>query len=198
MRSRVEPDRPVPEETDEDLARASAGGSERAFEDLVRRHQRGVYALARRFTRNHEDADDVAQESLLRAWRGIAAYDPSRPFRPWLYRIVVNTALNHLRAVRSRKEDELGEPDGLPAPPDSSGSDPEREWSGEAAARAVHRAMARLRPEERAILHLRLREEMNYRDMAGTLGVRIGTVMSRLSRARDALRRELAREGIDA
>ena len=86
-------------------------------EDLVRRHQRGVYALARRFTRNHEDADDVAQESFLRAWRGITAYDPSRPFRPWLYRIVVNTALNHLRAIRNRKEDELGESDGLPAPP---------------------------------------------------------------------------------
>jgi len=198
MRSRVEPDRPIPDETDEALARSSAAGSEGAFEDLVRRHQRGVYALAQRFTRNHDDADDVAQDSFLRAWRGIAAYDPSRPFKPWLYRIVVNTALNHLRTIRNRKEDDLGETDGLPALPDSSGSDPEQEWSGEATARAVHRAMARLRPEERAILHLRVREEMGYRDIAVTLGVRIGTVMSRLSRARDALRRELAREGIEA
>jgi len=197
MRSRVETDRAMPGVTDEALARASAEGDDRAFEELVRRHQRGVYALARRYTRNHEDADDVAQESFLRAWRAIGSYDAARPFKPWLYRIVVNAALNHLRTVRNRKEDELGDPDGLPAQPASAGSDPLAASAGRDAIQAVRRAMARLRPEERAVLHLRTTEEMGYRDMAAALGVAIGTIMSRLSRARAALRRELAREGIE-
>lgn len=198
MRSRIEPRPGVGEETDEDLARRSAQGSEEAFEDLVRRHQRGVHALAWRYTRRHEDADDVAQEAFVRAWRAMGEFDPSRSFKPWLYRIVVNTSLNHLRAIRNRREDDLGEPDGLPALTDSSGPDPADSSIGEETTRAVRRAMARLRPDEQAVLHLRIHEEMGYRDMAVALGVRIGTIMSRLHRARAALRRELAREGIES
>jgi RNA polymerase sigma-70 factor, ECF subfamily len=197
MRSRVEPDRDATAEADEALAREAARGSSGAFDALVRRHQRGVYALARRLVREHGDADDVAQVTFLRAWGAIGSYDPSRPFKPWLYRIATNTALNHLRTIRGRREEDLGEPEGLPARIASPGPDPDAEWRTGVALAAIDRAMSRLKPEERAVLHLRAEEEMGYRDMAVALGVRPGTVMSRLHRARAALRRELLREGME-
>src|SRR4026209_1145048 len=82
---------------DPDLARARSGDRE-AFGRLVRRHQRRVYAAALHICGNHSDADDVTQESFVRAYRGLASFDGRADFFTWLYRVTVNTALNALRS----------------------------------------------------------------------------------------------------
>src|SRR5688500_1868640 len=82
---------------DQDLDRARQGDRE-AFGRLVRRHQRRVYAAALHILGNHGDADDVTQETFVRAYRGIATFDGRADFFTWLYRITVNTALNHVRS----------------------------------------------------------------------------------------------------
>ncbi|HZJ64161.1 MAG TPA: sigma-70 family RNA polymerase sigma factor, partial [Kofleriaceae bacterium] len=86
-------------EEDDDLERARRGDRD-AFGRLVRRHQRRVYAAALHILGSHNDADDVAQEAFVRAYRGLAAFDGRADFFTWLYRITVNTALNALRSGR--------------------------------------------------------------------------------------------------
>src|SRR5881392_2466828 len=82
---------------DDDLDRARRGDRD-AFGRLVKRHQRRVYAAALHILGNHSDADDVAQESFVRAYRGLSTFDGRADFFTWLYRITVNTALNALRS----------------------------------------------------------------------------------------------------
>ena len=84
------------------LARAQRGNLF-AFEELVRRYQRRVYAVALRIVRRHDVADDVAQEAFVRAHRSLASFDVTRPFGPWIARITANLALNHLRSPVARE-----------------------------------------------------------------------------------------------
>jgi len=186
------------ERPDELLARQAADGSREAFDILVRRYLRVVYALARRYTGTHEDADDVAQETFVQLWRSLGRYDPDRPFRPWLSRIAANMALKHLRGRRSRREVGFEDLDGLPIPPAEPGSDPSRDAESGFEMAAIRRAIGRLKPEDGLLLHLRAEEGMSYSQLAEAMEIPIGTVMSRLFRARKALRAALAEEGVDA
>ena len=93
-----------------DLLRKAAGGNLFAFEEIVRRYQRRVYGVALRIVRRHDVADDVAQESFIRAWRALASFDLARPFGPWICRIAANLAVNHVRSPRAREEALAGRP----------------------------------------------------------------------------------------
>ena len=167
---------------DEALARRAAEGDMSAFEDLVERHRLAVYRLARSITGNHHDADDAAQETFLRVYRALDSYDPARPFRPWLKRIAYNTSLNTVRASRNRSQ---GLVDGdIPEVTDMSPLQPER-MEARQSAEKVENAVQILPSELRATLLLRAVDGMSYKDIATAMGVKIGTVMSRLSRARE-------------
>ena len=167
---------------DETLARNAAAGDMGAFEVLVDRHRMPVYRLARSITGNHHDADDAAQETFLRMYRSLGSYDPGRPFKPWLKRIAYNTSLNTLRASRNRSR---GFVDGeLFEVEDHSPRQTER-MEAQQSISSVDNAVQGLPTELRATLLLRAVEGMSYRDIASAMGVRIGTVMSRLSRARE-------------
>jgi len=167
---------------DEALASKAAAGDMGAFEDLVDRHRMAVYRLARSITGNHHDADDVAQETFLRVYRSLGSYDASRPFKPWLKRITYNTSLN---AVRNGKSRSRGKVDGdIPEVADQSPHQFEKIEAKQSAAK-VDDAVQTLPSELRATLLLRAVEGMSYKDIAHTMGVKIGTVMSRLSRARE-------------
>lgn len=167
---------------DEMLAEKAAAGDMSAFEELVDRHRMAVYRLARSVTGNHHDADDAAQETFLRVYRSLGSYDSDRPFKPWLKRITYNTSLNTMRASKSRSRGLVN--GDLPEVADQAPGQTERMEAKQSAAN-VDQAVQTLPSELRATLLLRAVEGMSYRDIATAMGVKIGTVMSRLSRARE-------------
>jgi RNA polymerase sigma-70 factor (ECF subfamily) len=168
------------------LARARQGDLA-AFEEVVRRYQRRVYGVALRIVRAHDTADDVAQEAFVRAWRALDRFDLGRPFGPWVCRIAANLAVNHVRSPRAREE---GLPEGHAETP-SADPNPLGAVLDVEARRLLDEAVAGLSPEQRAVFVLRAVEEMSYEEIAGTLGVSPGTVMSRLFRARERLAKAL-------
>jgi RNA polymerase sigma-70 factor (ECF subfamily) len=166
-----------------DLLAKAQGGNLFAFEEIVRRYQRRVYGTALRIVRRHDVADDVAQEAFVRAYKALASFDTSRPFGPWICRIAANLAINHLRSPESREE-EL--PETHAQTPSLSGP-LDTLLHGEAQ-QVLDRALGELPAEQRAVFVLRVVEELSYKEIADALGIAMGTVMSRLARARERLR----------
>ena len=180
------------EPMDEILAGQAASGDLQAFEELVNRHRMTVYRLARSITGNHDDADDAAQETFIRVYRSLSSFDTARSFKPWLRRIAYNTSLNVLRASSNRKKQiAIAETDHFPdlSPnPEQVVQSRDSEWH-------VQEAVESLTAELRATFVLRASEGMSYRDIARTTGVKIGTVMSRLSRARERIQAAMESAG---
>ena len=176
------------------MRRALAGDAE-GFAALMRRYHGPLGRMLRAMVRNPEDAEDLLQETFLRAYRYLHRFDPGRPFGPWLMCIGANLARNHLRRVRGRPEVSLE--DGG----DESGGTFEGAWLADprGAQELGHRellartraALAHLPEEQRAVLEMRLLGEMSYKEIAAALGIPIGTVMSRLNRARQRVQAEL-------
>jgi RNA polymerase sigma-70 factor (ECF subfamily) len=171
-----------------DLLAKARGGSLLAFEEIVKRYERRVYGIALRIVRRHEVADDVAQEAFMRAHQALSTFDLDRPFGPWICRIASNLAINHVRSPQAR-ETPLPEGHAETPAPGKGALDLvlERE-----AREVLERALLGLPDEQRAVFALRTFEELSYREIADALGISIGTVMSRLSRARERLREALA------
>jgi RNA polymerase sigma-70 factor (ECF subfamily) len=151
---------------------------------LVRRYQRRVYAVAFRIVRRHDVADDVTQEAFLRAHRALARFDLSRPFGPWVGRIAANLAINEQRSPRAREEELPEAHNELPA----KDAGPLQGLLEHEASEVLEQALDRLPQEQRAVFVLRVTEDLSYQEIAQTLGISPGTVMSRLSRAREKLR----------
>jgi RNA polymerase sigma-70 factor (ECF subfamily) len=152
------------------------------FESLFLPHLDAAYNLARLLTRNAHDAEDVVQESYLRALRAFSSFR-GEASRPWLLTIVRNTSFTWLRDNRSRADDaEYHE--GIHV---SGGRTPEAESLGQERARAVERCVHQLPSDFREAIVLREMEELSYQEIAEITGVPRGTVMSRLSRARARL-----------
>jgi RNA polymerase sigma-70 factor, ECF subfamily len=161
------------------------------FEQAVLPHLDAAYNLARWLTRNDEDAQDVAQEAFLRAFRFFDGYQGGN-LRAWLLTIVRNTCYTWLRqnrppeaAVEFDEEIHSGESAG------SAGADPELQALAGADKETLHRALEELPPIFREVLVLREMEGMSYKEIADVASVSLGTVMSRLARARTRLRESL-------
>lgn len=181
-----------------DLVRRAREGDKDAFADIVRRHQRRVYRVALRMTRRHEVADDVVQDTFLRAYRSLGGFDTERPLGPWLTKIAVNLSLNHLSGP-SRREQALYTEDAPDGPREPGAADdapvsanPLRSLESERFAEALEAAVARLAPKQRAVFVMKVVEGMRYEEIARALDISPGTVMSRLSRARGKLKAMLA------
>jgi RNA polymerase sigma-70 factor (ECF subfamily) len=167
------------------LARARAG-DELAQTAVVDRYQRRLYALVSRLmVTRPELIDDLAQESFMKVLRALPRFDPGGPARlsTWILTVATRTCLDALKAKRPAAE-EL--PASLPAP-----SDPEDEVAQRQLGRRVEAAMARLPEEMRAVVVLRAYHDFDYDEIAAALGLELGTVKSRLGRARAALREAL-------
>ena len=179
------------------LARARQGDTS-AFGALVRRYQRRVYAAALHLTGNHSDADDVAQEAFVRAFRGLASFDGRADFFTWLYRITINTSLNRLRSRRRNAALDLagatevaqvgGRPEDLGAPQLA----PDEQVALGREVREVLTAMAELSPTLRVTLVMATVESMSHKQIAAILRVPEGTVAWRVNEARRLLRAKLA------
>lgn len=175
-----------------ELVIRARGGDESAFAQLITAHEGQVFALCMRMTNNREDAFDLSQEAFLRAWRGLPQFRQTARFSTWLFALTRNVCLDFLRARRSENtvplvcEDENGEQSPLPladASPQPQEIAEQRE--GE---KILAECMAQLDAQYREILHLRAVEQLSYDEIADILGVQLGTVKSRLCRARLALR----------
>jgi RNA polymerase sigma-70 factor, ECF subfamily len=167
------------------LARARSG-DEAARAELVDRYQRRLYALvARLMVSRPELTDDLAQESFVKVLRALPQFDPRGPARlsSWILTIATRTCLDVLRAKRSPAEEI---PEVL-----ASTSNPEHETAQRQLGRRVQAAMARLPEDMRAVVILRAYHDFDYDEIAAALGLELGTVKSRLGRARVALREAL-------
>lgn len=182
---------------DELLIRRAQRGDADAFEQLLLEHQKNVYNLCYRMAGNPDDAMDLSQETFLRAWRCLDQYQFASAFSTWLYRLCSNICIDFLRRRRRQQtvpltfEDADGEeqtyavPDAQPLPEEQVELKLTRE--------ILQAAMAQLLPEHRAVLQLRVVNEMSYEQIADVLDIQIGTVKSRLSRARNQLKKILER-----
>jgi RNA polymerase sigma-70 factor (ECF subfamily) len=192
--------RAIPEASDADLAVAAREGSEGAFRELVERFQRPVFRLVGRMLRDPAAAEDVTQETFVKAYRNLASYDPGRKFSSWLFKIAHNATLDHLRR---RELDTVP----LESPGDEAGgglrsvlADPTARGPevgarrGELAA-ALEGAVAGLRPEYREVVLLRFAEGLAYEEIREVTGLPLGTVKTHLHRARKELMTALVARG---
>jgi RNA polymerase sigma-70 factor, ECF subfamily len=182
-------------EADRELVLRARAGDGDAFAEIVRSYQRRVYAVAMRMTRRHEVADDITQDTFIRCYRNLARFELGRPLLPWLHRIAVNLAINYLNGA-ARREQALyteDDPEGPRGRAESTAlpgdrGDPHRALESQELAFDLERAVATLSPEQQAVFVLKVVEGMRYDEIAETLEISQGTVMSRLSRARARLK----------
>lgn len=174
------------------VTEARAGNSD-AFRVLVERHSRNIFRLAFRMTGNENDAEDLVQETFLRAWRELRRFDGRASFGTWLYRIASNCSLDVLRARRRRKEHIPAEPEQSDAVATLPSPDPAPDrvaFSGELNA-LLAPALDQLSAMERAAFVLRHYEGMCIEDIARALGVQPGAAKHSVFRAVQKLRRAL-------
>ena len=176
------------------LVQAQAGGRE-AREELARRMRGPAYVLALQLVGNREDALDVAQDALLRLFVHLGRVAPDRPLRPWLFAIVRNRARDLWRRRTARPNESLDARPDLSAHLAAQAGDPEQETARRQLARRVWSAIGGLSRSHREILVLRDFHDLTYAEIAGTLDIPLGTVMSRLHAARSALRARLEADG---
>jgi RNA polymerase sigma-70 factor, ECF subfamily len=176
------------------VARVLAG-DHAAFEELVSRYHRVVFAIAFRMTGNRAEAEDVSQDVFLRIFRSLDQFDPRLPLAPWVRRIASNAALNHLRRrnlERRHAPPPLRE-ENAPDIPDAA-ADPERRAAGSEVAGRLARALDGLPENQRMAVTLKYVEDLTAEEIAQAMGAPRNTVKTWLLRARERLREELKHE----
>ncbi len=174
-----------------------AADRRKEFEAQALPHLRALYNLALRLSRNEKDAEDLVQDTYLRAYRFFHRFEPGTNIRAWLFRILKNHFLNRVQqekpTVGSGDLEALADAHGLydPAFFRFRSPNPEEAVMDSVTAAEVEEALAALPPEYRLVVTMALVEEMSYKEVAEALGIPIGTVMSRLHRARKILQKRL-------
>jgi len=181
-------------DADRALVKAAAAGSREAFDELVGRYQTPVLNLARAMTGGSADAEDIAQDVFVRAWRGLASFRGESSFRTWLYRVAINVIQSHRgRASRLRRLFGAAPVSEEAEDPIESAADPEDLERRVLDRDAIDRALATLPEDLRLAVTLRDVQGLDYRTIADVTGMPIGTVESRIFRARQRLKKELGR-----
>lgn len=175
-------------------------GDPSAFRDFVEAHQRKVYGLAYEMTRNHADAEDISQISFMKVHKSIGTIRRGRGLNSWLYRIVYNTAIDHIRRrpfyPREAVPSLAAEPffDGPPDP----GAGPEEAAEASGLRRRLDEALSKVSERERATFILRHYHDLKVKEIARTLGISLGTAKSYLFRSMRKLQKELADTGLSS
>ena len=187
MSERVKSER----EIDHQLVVRVQQGDKKAFDLLVMKYQVRVSKLVSRFLRNQSDVPDVVQEAFIKAYRALPNFRGDSAFYTWLYRIAINTAKNHLVAqsrkspansIDAQEAEDYGASEWL-----NEYASPEREALAAELESTIHRAMGELPPDLREAITLREIEGLSYEDIAAVMDCPIGTVRSRIFRAREAI-----------
>lgn len=186
--------------TEQELVARAKSGDTDAFAQLVEANQNRIYSLALRMVGNPEDAADLAQEAFLSAWRGLERFQGEAAFSTWLYRLASNACIDFLRKEKRKRAaggvlslDDTEEGATLDLP--DYDADPHRQLEQSEVRRAIADGLAGLSPEHRNVLTLREISGLSYAEIADLLGLEEGTVKSRISRARLALRKKLVETG---
>ena len=172
------------------VARAKQGDAD-AFALLVQTYETSVYRLALRMCGNAHDAEEVAQEAFMAAWKGLPSFRGESKFSSWLYQLTTNEAINFLRKEKRHRaatplEDEL-EP--------ATGDTAQQAAETKELQQALQQALDALTPEHRQIFLLRQMRQLSYDEIGRLLGLESGTVKSRLNRAKKQLRQNLLQQG---
>jgi RNA polymerase sigma-70 factor (ECF subfamily) len=181
-----------------DLVTRARNGDTEAFNDLVRRYERKIYRLAKNITQNDEDAEDILQDTFLKAYEHLGDFQGNSKFYTWLVRIGVNEALMKLRKRKSDRTVPLDEPvdtgeETVVREIAVWDEDPEQKYSQEELAQILNDSVQSLKPAFRTVFILRDIEELSTEETAQTLNISVPAVKSRLLRARLQLREKLTR-----
>jgi RNA polymerase sigma-70 factor, ECF subfamily len=171
------------------LVRKAQEGNQEAFTELVRKYMNKMTHLAYSFTRNRETAEDLSQETFIKAYNAIPRFKFHSSFGTWLYRIAVNTAKDYLRREEGHLEEPLDAHDYKY--PEKSSTHPDRKTDQKELSQIINRAMESLPAKHRIILTLRDLQGLSYADISRILKISEGTVDSRLFRARKSLREKI-------
>jgi RNA polymerase sigma-70 factor (ECF subfamily) len=176
--------------------RRAQQGDVQAFELLFQQHQRGVYNTVFQMVRNESDAADLTQEVFLRAWRSLPRLQAPEAFVAWLYRIAANLTRNWIRDNSRVRKESLDQPvgndeDGATREVADPGAGPAEALQVQTTCDAVQRAILGLSADHRMVVTLHHLEGMPVEQIAGVMSCSVGTVKSRLARAREHLRRKL-------
>jgi RNA polymerase sigma-70 factor, ECF subfamily len=188
---------------DADLVRRFNGGDESAFGEIMNRHKTRIFAAAMALLRNHADAEEITQDTFIRAHRGFSRFRGDSSVATWLHRIAINLARNrYWYFFRRRRHATVSLDVALGEEGDSTFSDllstgdpdPAQESSRNEFVGAVESCMEKLEPSHRKILSMRSVLGQSYEEIAEELRINVGTVKSRIARARERLRNKLAEE----
>ncbi len=171
-------------ESDEVLIAAVKNGDCEAFAQLIERYKMSVYRLIYRMVYNRDDAEDLVQEVFIKAYRGIKGFRAGSKFFPWLSKIAVNHTINFIK--RERRVD-IQPLEWVQNCADNTG-DPVQVVKNKMLKERIAKAVMQLPDDYRAVLVLRVEEQLSYEEISQALGIPRGTVMSRLARARQLLR----------
>ena len=163
-------------------------GDERAFEVLVTEFERPIVRFLFRYLGNLEEAKEVCQDVFIKVFRGLPHFQNHCSLKTWIYRITLNTVLNEKRRWYQRLKDRFMGLEGITQTKFDSLPDPEMSLTISERCRSVNRALRNLRPDHRAILVLRDLEGLSYQEISAALGLNLGTVKSRLARARQEMK----------
>jgi RNA polymerase sigma-70 factor (ECF subfamily) len=178
---------------EKNLIELSAKGNVEAFETLVQAHQKRVYNIALRMTKDPDDAQELSQDALVRAFVAIKKFRGESSFSTWLYRITMNVCTDFLRkrnkaVVVSLEQGAAGNENYNPVQLPEKSPGPDELTEKKQLKEMVKQAMDLLSVEHRQVLILRDLMDLTYKDIANTLNVNEGTIKSRINRARDALK----------
>jgi len=183
---------------DEDLIKKSQQGDQKAFEQLIIKYEKKVYTIAYRMMGNHEDASDLAQEAFIKVFRSIKSFRGEASFSTWIYHVVANVCRDQLRKqkvkVNSLDEPVAYEGERLEKQLQDSGKSPEEKLEENELKAYLQRLINQLPDEYRLVLVLREFMDFSYEEIAGELNITMGTVKSRLNRARTILKNKLLAE----
>jgi len=169
---------------DAHLVAETLAGNQVSFQLLVERYQERLFALARHYTRSAVEVEDIVQDSFLKAFKRLDTFDHRSSFYTWLYRIAVNTILDALKRKGRSPVQAVEDPEVVGRPGPVQGVAPDAGLEREEISRVTHEALEHLPEIFRTVLVLREFEGLAYQQIADTLGISIGTVESRLFRAR--------------
>ena len=172
------------------IARARRGDAD-AFEQLVAAYRNQVFRLALRMCGNEADADEVAQEAFLSAWKGLPNFRGESRFSTWLYQLTTHAAIDLLR--REKRQAAAEDIDEITAADD--GPSPQQQVERTETQREIRSALMQLPEEYRQVLLLRFMQELSYEEIGRALKLPVGTVKSRLNRAKAQLKDILSRSG---